>query len=125
MTGSTPPDSGAPSAAISRRALLRASLAGGAAIASAPLFGGMPAYASPRSEAASKGKLVIGAFEDGVEDFFGVLDVAAGGEEGDEFADRLGLCFAFDGDADVLGLEDVGQTHVRALPGGGAGHFLS
>jgi multiple sugar transport system substrate-binding protein len=65
MTGSTPPDSGAPAAAISRRVLLKASLAGGAALAAAPLFGGLPAYASPRSEAAGKGKLVIGAFEDG------------------------------------------------------------
>jgi multiple sugar transport system substrate-binding protein len=67
MTGSTPPDSPEPStgAALSRRALLKASLAGGAALATAPLFGGMPAYASPRSEAAGKGKLVIGAFEDG------------------------------------------------------------
>jgi multiple sugar transport system substrate-binding protein len=67
MTGSTPPDSGAASsgAALSRRALLKASLAGGAALAAAPLFGGLPAYASPRSEAAGKGKLVIGAFEDG------------------------------------------------------------
>jgi multiple sugar transport system substrate-binding protein len=67
MTGSTPPDSNrAPSGdALSRRALLKASLAGGAALAAAPLFGGLPAYASPRSEAAGKGKLVIGAFEDG------------------------------------------------------------
>jgi multiple sugar transport system substrate-binding protein len=66
MTGSTPPDSptsGSP--ALSRRDLLKASLAGGAALAAAPLFGGLPAYASPRSEAASKGKLVIGAFQDG------------------------------------------------------------
>jgi multiple sugar transport system substrate-binding protein len=67
MTGSTPPDSPEPSAgpALSRRALLKASLAGGAALTAAPLFGGMPAYATPRSEAAGKGKLVIGAFEDG------------------------------------------------------------
>jgi multiple sugar transport system substrate-binding protein len=67
MTGSTPPDSPRPDAgsALSRRALLKASLTGGAALAAAPLFGGLPAYASPRSEAASKGKLVIGAFEDG------------------------------------------------------------
>jgi multiple sugar transport system substrate-binding protein len=68
MTGSTPPDSPeTPSTdpGLSRRALLKASLAGGAALAAAPLFGGMPAYASPRSEAAGKGKLVIGAFEDG------------------------------------------------------------
>jgi multiple sugar transport system substrate-binding protein len=67
MTGSTPPDSSRPDAgaALSRRALLKASLAGGAALAAAPLFGGLPAYASPRSEAAGKGKLVIGAFEDG------------------------------------------------------------
>ncbi len=67
MTGSTPPGTPEQSAAnaLSRRQLLKASLAGGAALAAAPLFGGMPAYASPRSEAAGKGKLVIGAFEDG------------------------------------------------------------
>ena len=65
MTGPTPPDSGTPDTAISRRTLLKASLAGGAALTAAPLFGGLPAYASPRSEAAGKGKLVIGAFEDG------------------------------------------------------------
>jgi multiple sugar transport system substrate-binding protein len=66
MTGSTPPDSpSSGSPALSRRDLLKASLAGGAALAAAPLFGGLPAYASPRSEAASKGKLVIGAFQDG------------------------------------------------------------
>jgi multiple sugar transport system substrate-binding protein len=67
MTGSAPPDSNAaPSgAALSRRDLLKATLAGGAVLAAAPLFGGLPAYASPRSEAAGKGKLVIGAFEDG------------------------------------------------------------
>jgi multiple sugar transport system substrate-binding protein len=67
MTGSTPPDSPRPSSgpALSRRALLKASLAGGAALTAAPLFGGMPAYASPRSEAAGKGKLVIGGFADG------------------------------------------------------------
>jgi multiple sugar transport system substrate-binding protein len=66
MTGSTPPDSPEPTTgpALSRRALLKASLAGGATVAAAPLFGGMPAYASPRSEAASK-KLVIGGFVDG------------------------------------------------------------
>jgi multiple sugar transport system substrate-binding protein len=67
MTDATPPARPEPSAgpALSRRALLKASLAGGAAVAAAPLFGGMPAYASPRSEAAGKGKLVIGGFVDG------------------------------------------------------------
>ena len=44
MTGSTPPDSPeTPSTdpGLSRRALLKASLAGGAALAAAPLFGGI------------------------------------------------------------------------------------
>jgi multiple sugar transport system substrate-binding protein len=66
MTGTTPPDNATESTGggLSRRDLLKTSLGAGVALAAAPLFGGLPAYASPKTHQASK-KLVIGAFEDG------------------------------------------------------------
>jgi multiple sugar transport system substrate-binding protein len=66
MTTNEPPEGPTPSTGgMNRRDLLKASLGAGAALATVPLFGGLPAYASPKSTTAGKGKLVIGAFEDG------------------------------------------------------------
>jgi multiple sugar transport system substrate-binding protein len=68
MTREMPPEGSAPGdkGALSRRDLLRASVAAGAGIAGVPLLGATPAFAqAKRHDVADAGKLVIGAFEDG------------------------------------------------------------
>jgi multiple sugar transport system substrate-binding protein len=68
MTREMPPEGSAPGAngALSRRDLLRASVAAGAGIAGVPLLGATPAFAqAKRHDVRDAGKLVIGAFEDG------------------------------------------------------------
>jgi multiple sugar transport system substrate-binding protein len=73
MTREMPPEGSAASGngALSRRDLLRASVAAGAGIAGVPLLGATPAFAqAKRHDVADAGKLVIGAFEDGAIDAF-------------------------------------------------------
>jgi multiple sugar transport system substrate-binding protein len=68
MTPEMAPEGPAPSEStgLSRRALLKASVAAGAGLAGVPLLGATPAFAqAKRHAAADAGKLVIGAFEDG------------------------------------------------------------